>query len=639
MEESNVETMFGFHLDAPKVGETTDGPFIDIHGWALARQEPAVAVEIVAGDRVTHRQAMNVARPDLATAFPEFARAELGGFGFSAATNGQLSDEWILQAVLANQKRVPLATISLTRAAFTADAPLVSVVIPSFNHSPFLSEAIESVLRQNYPKFEILVIDDGSTDNTSAVTHRYPTARLVRQKNAGLAAARNAGVLWSRGEFLVFLDADDRLLPNALEAGMRSLETQPQAAFTFGQFQLIDLQGRTNSAPAESWYTGGDCYRALLRGNFIAMHATVMYRRAMLPAEPFDPSLPSAEDYDLYLRLASCFPVASHTEMISEYRQHGSNMSHDDARMLAGSLCALNRQRSRAKRSPELRRAFSEGQAFWRNLYGDRLVEGARRDWREHLFGHWLRNAATLVWYYPAGLRKTSQPTLSPESNQKMPAVDFGDLRRTSPITRNYGASRGRPIDRHYIETFLGKHAADIRGRVLEIGDNDYTIKFGNNRVSQSDILHIHSGNPRATIIADLSNAPQIPDDTFDCVILTQTLQCIFDVGRALETVCRILKPGGVALITVPCISQIADDEWGKSWYWNFTPLSVQRILQSNFAGQFSVESHGNVLAATAFFHGMATEELSSQELSLADPAYPMVICARAKKVVPEGNA
>ena len=136
--------------------------------------------------------------------------------------------------------------------------------------------------------------------------------------------------------------------------------------------------------------------------------------------------------------------------------------------------------------------------------------------------------------------------------------VDFGDLRRLAPISRKFGVDRGLPIDRFYVERFLDAHADDIRGHVLEIGEDTYTRRFGGARVMASDVLHVSADNPAATIVADLADAPQIPDDRFDAIILTQTLQLIFDPPAAIRTLHRILKPGGTLLVTVPGITPVA---------------------------------------------------------------------------------
>jgi SAM-dependent methyltransferase len=205
--------------------------------------------------------------------------------------------------------------------------------------------------------------------------------------------------------------------------------------------------------------------------------------------------------------------------------------------------------------------------------------------------------------------------------------VRLGFLRRLQPISKVFGFDRGFCIDRYYIERFLFAHASDIRGRVLEIGDDTYTRKFGGDRVTQSDVLHAVEGNPKATIVADLTCADHIPSDTFDCIIFTQTLQFIYDVRAAIRTLYRILKPGGVLLATFPGISQISRydmDRWGD--YWRFTTLSAKRLFEEVFpSGNVEAQAYGNVLTAIAFLHGLASEELRQKEMDYRDADYEVL--------------
>jgi SAM-dependent methyltransferase len=217
--------------------------------------------------------------------------------------------------------------------------------------------------------------------------------------------------------------------------------------------------------------------------------------------------------------------------------------------------------------------------------------------------------------------------------------INFGSLRRIKPISQVWGLDRGQPVDRFYIEQFLANYSADICGYVLEIGDDKYTHKFGKKLVLKSDILHVSKDDPKATIVADLSQADHVPSNTFDCIICTQTLHLIYEVQAALKTLYRILKPEGVLLATVPGISQISRydmDRWGD--YWRFTSASMKRIAADVFPlDQIQIETYGNVLSSAAFLYGLAAGELSEQELAHNDPDYEMIIGIRAGKSVASG--
>jgi SAM-dependent methyltransferase len=214
--------------------------------------------------------------------------------------------------------------------------------------------------------------------------------------------------------------------------------------------------------------------------------------------------------------------------------------------------------------------------------------------------------------------------------------VRFGDLRRVTPISRQWGYDRGTPIDRYYIERFLAAHATDIRGRVLEVAGNVYTLRFGGDRVAQSDVLHDEPGNPLATVVADLARADHLPAGTYDCIICTQTLHLIYDVRAAIKSLHRILKPGAILLATVPGISQISRADMNRHGdHWRFTTASVLRLLAETFpADTLMVKAHGNVLTATAFLYGLTTEELRAEELDHFDPDYEVCITVRAVKSV-----
>jgi SAM-dependent methyltransferase len=188
------------------------------------------------------------------------------------------------------------------------------------------------------------------------------------------------------------------------------------------------------------------------------------------------------------------------------------------------------------------------------------------------------------------------------------------------------------PIDRYYIERALASCADDIRGHVLEIKDDQYSRRFGGARVAKSDVLDIAADNPQATILADLTGAPQIASGTFDCVVITQTLQLIYDVHAAVQTLHRIVKPGGTVLATLPGISQIASDGMNR-WndHWRFTTAAARRMFADVFGNaHVTVSAYGNLCSALNFLDGRAAEELSARELDYVDPDYQLVIFVRA---------
>jgi SAM-dependent methyltransferase len=237
----------------------------------------------------------------------------------------------------------------------------------------------------------------------------------------------------------------------------------------------------------------------------------------------------------------------------------------------------------------------------------------------------------------PAGVRRWLRVQRRKYGLLRRPVgtVQFGNLGQVSPISSKFGSDRGLPVDRYYTEKFLSAHSSDVYGRVLEIGDNRYTHKFGGDRVTRSDVLHVVEGNPNATILADLTRADHIPSDLFDCIICTQTLQMIYDVRAALRHLYRVLKPAGVFLATSHGISRIARregvDPWGE--YWHFTSQGLRRLLQETAgAAAVHIVCYGNVLAAIASLHGLAAEELSQQDLDYADPNYEVLIGVRVVK-------
>jgi len=268
-----------------------------------------------------------------------------------------------------------------------AVAPRVAVVIPCFRQAHFLGQAIESVLDQSRAADEVVVVDDGSPDNTSEVAANHPHVRCIRQDNAGLAGARNRGLSETTSEFIVFLDADDRLLRDALEIGVEALHSQEDCAFVWGFNRPIDAEGEPIGEISNP-FAGEATYARLLARNVVGPPAGVMFRRGpVVELGGFSGALHSAEDQNLYLRLARKHRFFCHGRTVAEYRYHGAKMSSDHARMLRAVLEVLREEAAWVGDQRSLQAAIAAGRRHARLSYDvapriDALADSIRDgDW------------------------------------------------------------------------------------------------------------------------------------------------------------------------------------------------------------------------------------------------------------------
>jgi len=370
-------------------------------------------------------------------------------------------------ATISTKHKVAISTNKL----LTPEAGLVSIIIPCYNQAHFLHEAIQSVLAQTYPHREIFIVDDGSTDNTAEVTAGYRDVRYIRQENSGVSAARNTGLKQSRGEYLVFLDSDDRLLPEALEIGVDCLREHPECAFAFGHSRFTTADGSFLSKPEQPYVTR-DHYLELLRENYIWCPGSVIYRRiAFEIANGFDTSLGPGADYDLYLRITRDSPIFCHNQLVAGYRLHSSSMSTDHSLMLLETLKTLNAQRDFVKGNDRYIVALETGkkhaQDYYRSLQmGDRILNvakaslpanstvavatggkrellrlGGHRAWhfpqesadeRGRLFGQGAEGSADVRWI-EAGIRYEFRLFGGPKYSNKLAAISVIGLADATP--------------------------------------------------------------------------------------------------------------------------------------------------------------------------------------------------------------
>ncbi|KAM3096172.1 glycosyltransferase [Phormidesmis sp. 146-35] len=279
---------------------------------------------------------------------------------------------------------------------------LVSIVIPSYNNASFISEAIESVLAQTYRPIEVMVIDDGSTDNTREICARYPSVAYHYQPNQGVSVARNHGLEKSRGSLVLFLDSDDRLLPDAIATNVAYLQTHTDAGFVFGLSRPVAADGALIADPQEPVETAN--YQALLQANLgICPCGVVLFQRSVFEAiGQFNPALRLAQDYDLYLRVARAFPIYCHNQLIADYRQHAENASSQATRMLKAVLGIIDSQQDYIQAHPHYQEDSEIGKKNWSKFWGSVLAGKVGNEARAKRFVPAIRTMLLLVRYHPS---------------------------------------------------------------------------------------------------------------------------------------------------------------------------------------------------------------------------------------------
>ncbi len=517
-----------------------------------------------------------------------------------------------------------------------------AIVVTTYNHAHFLGQALESIANQTRAPDEVVVVDDGSQDDPASVTARFPFARLVRTENRGLAAARNTGLAQVTADAVAFLDADDILYPGGLQVGLTALASNPGAGLVHGAFCYLDADLGSPSAPRLR-RTGPAARQILLRENAIRMHGAVLYDREKLTEiGGFDETLPLVEDYDAYLRMAARYPLASHGGVVAGYRRHAGGLSAN-ARAMFDWTRTVHRRHEPDRADAALHQAWLDGEQHWLSAFSELAWTGrpdmeGRDVWsdRKRLMRiaprltppAALRALAIRLLPGPVAdwLRQIRRGPVEPPTGE----VDLGDLGRIAPISADFGFARGTPVDRLYIERFLERERAAISGRVLELGDPGYSERFGKG-ITRQDVLSLDDG-PGVTLTGDLGTPGTLPDQAFDCAIVTQMLQMVFDVGSAVRELHASLSSGGALLATLPGITPVRP-EANEGWYWSFTGSAAKRLFGDVFGpDQVEVEVFGNAFAATCFLQGIAQEDIGPGWLDPVDPAYPVIIAVKAVK-------
>ena len=466
--------------------------------------------------------------------------------------------------------------------------PRVSVVLTCRDQGRQLPICLHSVKRQLGPRDEIVIVDDGSTDplTVQMLDHWYRESDLdvVRTDGVGLVRARDVGLSRSQGSVLFALGAEQAVDATYIERAMGVLESDSGIAFvTCGLYDEKTGFVWIPDSASQADLTG--CHRVPF---------PVVRREQLEQAGGYDTSFdrPEQSDWELVLRLSGGGRRGAliREGLVSCYSNDGVR----DTETFPVAKAVWEKQRA----------VF---QSYWREAVLG--LENQRRRLQAH-----------------ADQDTTSQTDAGARS------INWGDLRRVEPISAVWGIDRGLPVDRYYINHFLEKNRRDIRGRVLEVKDPGYTQAYGS-MAECTDVVDIAQDNPLATLISDLSARGSLPEAKYDCFILTQTLHIIYEIRNVIENAYRTLRPGGVLLTTLPCVSRIDYESGLEQDQWRFTPASARRLFEDIFGvAQVSIESHGNVLTCSSFLMGLAAADLTAEELNHHDPYFPLLICVRAVK-------
>ena len=472
--------------------------------------------------------------------------------------------------------------------------------------APRTARSLDSLVRQTHRLDHVTVVVGPDIDHRVGDWLRASAGArgwaLVPQQGITLGAMLKAGLGATPTEWVVVLEAGDMLPPAAaatIDAAVRGAASPVD--FVVGAARLVAL-GIDEAASVD---TPDDL--AAFDPAHPALRSIVWRRTAVDAAGGWDSELAGAVRYDLWLRLIAkgCRAVALPDTLVHLSVAENEPMPSELAAAAYPDAVKVVLRRHAGLLAPRV---------------GDLLEARARR-------------VTTVASRNLLAFDRNRDLQLRADESREGAVPALGVLpARTSPLSRNWGYERGGPLDRVYIEQFVREHAADIRGVVLEVQEADYTRRFGGSAVERSDVVDLTESNGGATVITDLRAAANIPDATYDCVVLTQTLHVIAPMHEAVAECHRILKPGGVLLATLPCLSRVCLEYGRDGDFWRVTPAGARQLFEPVFGEGVVVSVFGNVLAGTAFLYGLSASELDERDLAVTDIYNPTLVGVRAAK-------
>ncbi len=521
----------------------------------------------------------------------------------------------------------------------TETSAQISVIIHFLNAAKYLSQAIDSVLRQTFMDWELILVDGGSTDASVVIARRYQAERpdqirILEHRGAttlGIFSSRLWGAESANAPILALLDSDDEWHPQFLERHYAIYQyvfaQRPGMVYCPVTYWWEDaasaVQSYVQPVPPPGLHEPPDLLIPFLEENYqrsAANSAVMIARELVLQARSLIGTANEgmAEDQYLWSCLLTQMPVFVSPEPLARYRQW------------AGSTCATTLKRDQAI---TLRRTHLR----WLREHLIASYHGTQRD------ALLVQLEAIIAQECPERAEKQTTSNKSPivpmaalpcnllQKLRPFPSLIRARLRSMigiRPLSLQWGADRGMPILRYYTEEFLHEYASDIRGQCLEFQEDTYSKRFGKERVRNVEILHHDGNNPNATLIADLTRPNSLPSEQFDCILCTFVLHVIFDVERAVSEIFRLLKSGGVLLVVVPHIS-MCDPQAGELW--RFTPEGLRRLLANIFGTEnVTIRAYGNALTAAGNVRGLTAHEFMKHELQAHDERFASAVCARA---------
>ncbi len=537
-------------------------------------------------------------------------------------------------------------------------APRVSVIIPFHNSESFLQEAIDSVIAQTFSDWELLLVDDGSTDLGTDIGRRAAAhapdriCMLVHpgRENRGAAASRNLALRHARGELIACLDADDVWLPHKLARQVAALDRHPEVGLIYGASEwwhswadpaasrpddhVPDLRVAPNVAHAPPSLLP----EFLTNESITPCPSSTLVRRVVIERvggfeERFCGSVAMYEDQAFYAKVALAFPILRMDICIARYRQHPASVCATGAYgYTAARRFYLEWLRARvaamATGNDEVRRVLEEQYRVLVPRTRDtlrrvasRLVRAVGRLVVPRQLRPWLRHARVLSFHASRALL--------------LRHVQMVRLRRLEPMYK--GRAVGTSVVRSYWADYLERHRADVHGHGLEVGTTATIRQYGGDRLTRGDAIDLTRHSPEVTLVADLSRADALAGERYDCFVVQFTMHVIADINAALYHAIRLLKPGGVLLVNFSCVDvqfpNGLDMGTGRPLFvhWCFTPLQVHNLLRQLgiTAQHYELEVYGNLFARIAYELNVPAEALTHHELTHRDPAHPVLVCAR----------